>query len=168
VAADTFRAAASEQLDAWADAAGVEIIKGMDGADPASVVFDGLAAAKKGGYDRVIIDTAGRLHTKGSLMQELEKMKRVVLKETRPGDMEIFIVIDANTGKNAYAQAKQFNETLGLTGVILTKFDSPAKGGSVVRIRSELNLPIIYYTFGEKMGDIEEFDAERFVEKMFG
>ncbi len=167
IAADTFRAAATLQLDAWAGAAGADIIKGMDGADPASVVFDGLAAAGHGGHNVIIVDTAGRLHTKGSLMQELEKIKRIALREMPEAILEIYITIDANTGKNAYNQAKQFNETMGLTGIILTKFDSSSKGGSVVRIVEDLKLPVVYYTFGEKMGDIEEFDAERFVEKLF-
>jgi fused signal recognition particle receptor len=167
IAADTFRAAAAEQLEAWAGSTGVDIIRGMDGADPASVVFDGLVAAKKAGHDTVIIDTAGRLHTKGNLMQELLKIKKIIIREMPAAGLEILIIVDANTGKNAFAQAKQFDETLGLTGAILTKFDSTSKGGSVIRIRSELGLPILYYTFGEKVEDIEEFNAEKFVERLF-
>jgi fused signal recognition particle receptor len=167
IAADTFRAAAAEQLEAWAGSTGVDIIRGMDGADPASVVFDGLIAAKKAGHETVIIDTAGRLHTKENLMQELLKIKKIIVREMPAAGLEILIIVDANTGKNAFTQAKQFNETLGLTGVILTKFDSTSKGGSVVKIRSELNLPVLYYTFGENVEDIAEFNAEKFVERLF-
>jgi fused signal recognition particle receptor len=168
IAADTFRAAAAEQLETWADRTGVDIIRGMDGADPASVVFDGLTAARKSGHEVMIVDTAGRLHTKGSLMQELEKIKKVITREMPSAALETYIIVDANTGKNAYAQAKQFNESIGLTGVILTKFDSTSKGGSVIKIRHDLKLPIVYYTFGEDMADIDEFNPEKFVEKLFG
>jgi fused signal recognition particle receptor len=167
IAADTFRAAATEQLEAWAGRAGVDIIKGMDGADPASVVFDGIAAAKRGGHNSIIVDTAGRLHTKDNLMQELAKVKKIIVREMQGVPVETYLCIDANTGKNSFAQAKQFAGSIGLTGIILTKFDSSSKGGSVVRIKSELNLPVVYYTFGEKIGDIEVFNAEKFVEKLF-
>lgn len=167
VAADTFRAAASEQLDTWAKKAGVDIIKGMDGADPASVVFDAMAAARKSGHDVIITDTAGRLHTKGNLMQELEKIKRIITREMPLAGLETLITVDANTGKNAFVQARQFNEMMGLTGVILTKFDSSSKGGSVVGIKSALKLPVLYYTFGEGMEDIAVFDAGKFVERLF-
>jgi fused signal recognition particle receptor len=167
IAADTFRAAATEQLETWAARTDVDIIRGMDGADPAAVVFDGLSAAKKAGHDVIIADTAGRLHTKDNLMQELEKIKKVVTREMPGGRLEILLIVDANTGKNAFAQAKQFNESLGLTGVILTKFDSTSKGGSVIKIKSDLNLPVVYYTFGEKIEDIELFNAGKFVEKLF-
>lgn len=167
IAADTFRAAASEQLEAWAYRTGVDIIRGQDGADPASVVYDGLSAAKKSGHEIIIVDTAGRLHTKGNLMQELEKMNKIIAREMPDAVLEKIIIVDANTGKNAFTQAKQFNETLGLTGVILTKFDSSSKGGSVVRIKTDLNLPVLYYTFGENPQDIDEFNAEKFVERLF-
>lgn len=167
IAADTFRAAAIEQLEVWAQRSGTEIVKGLDGGDPAAVVFDGIAKAKKEGHDVVIIDTAGRLHTKVNLMQELLKIKRVILKEFPEEDIDTLIIIDTNTGKNAFTQAKEFNDTLKLTGVILTKFDSSAKGGSIIRIKHELNLPIKYMTFGENIEAISEFKAEEFVEGLF-
>ncbi len=167
VAADTFRAAAIEQLETWAKRSGTDIVKGMDGGDPAAVVFDGVVKAKKEGHDVVIIDTAGRLHTKVNLMQELLKIKRVILKEFPEEDIDTLIIIDTNTGKNAFSQAKEFNDTLKLTGVILTKFDSSAKGGSIIRIKHELNLPIKYMTFGENVEAISEFNAEEFVEGLF-
>jgi fused signal recognition particle receptor len=167
VAADTFRAAAIEQLETWAKRSGTDIVKGMDGGDPAAVVFDGVVKAKKEGHDVVIIDTAGRLHTKVNLMQELLKIKRVILKEFPEEDIDTLIIIDTNTGKNAFSQAKEFNDTLKLTGVILTKFDSSAKGGSIIRIKHELNLPIKYMTFGENVEAISEFNSEEFVEGLF-
>ncbi len=167
VAADTFRAAAIEQLEIWAKMSGTDIVKGIEGGDPAAVVFDGIVRAKKEGHDVVIIDTAGRLHTKVNLMQELLKIKRVILKEFSEEDIDTLIIIDANTGKNAFAQAKEFNNTLKLTGVILTKFDSSAKGGSVIRIKHELGLPIKYMTFGENVEAISEFNPEEFVDGIF-
>lgn len=167
VAADTFRAAAIEQLETWAKRSGTDIVKGMDGGDPAAVVFDGIMRAKKEKHDVVIIDTAGRLHTKVNLMQELLKIKKVILKEFPEEDIDTLIIIDTNTGKNAFAQAKEFNDTLKLTGVILTKFDSSAKGGSIIRIKHELNLPIKYMTFGENVEAISEFNAEEFVNGLF-
>ncbi|MEI7541871.1 MAG: signal recognition particle-docking protein FtsY [bacterium] len=167
VAADTFRAAAIEQLDIWAKKTGTDIVKGLDGGDPAAIVFDGIKKAKKEGHDIVIIDTAGRLHTKVNLMQELLKIKKVVLKEFSEDDIDTLIIIDTNTGKNSFEQAKEFNETLKLTGVILTKFDSSAKGGSIIRIKHELKLPIKYMTFGENVEAIAEFNADEFVEGLF-
>ncbi len=167
VAADTFRAAAIEQIEQWGKKLGVEVASGMDGADPASVVFDSIAKAKKSGVDVVLIDTAGRLHTKINLMEELAKIKRVILKEVPAENTDIYIIIDSNTGKNAFAQAKQFNDTLGLAGVILTKFDSTSKGGSIIKIKSELGLPIKYLTYGEKLEDIAVFDPEEFIDNLF-
>lgn len=167
VAADTFRAAAIEQLDIWAKKSGTDIVKGLDGGDPAAIVFDGIKKAKKEGHDIVIIDTAGRLHTKVNLMQELLKIKKVILKQFSEDDIDTLIIIDTNTGKNSFEQAKEFNETLKLTGVILTKFDSSAKGGSIIRIKHELKLPIKYMTFGENVEAIAEFNAEEFVEGLF-
>ncbi|MCE5299887.1 MAG: signal recognition particle-docking protein FtsY [Spirochaetia bacterium] len=167
VAADTFRAAAIEQLADWAGQTGTDIVKGTRDGDPASAVFEGLQKAKKEGHDLVLVDTAGRLHTKVNLMQELEKVKRITLREFPEEQLDILIIIDANTGKNAFNQAKEFNNSLKLTGVILTKFDSTSKGGSIIRIKSELNLPIKYMTYGEKMDDISIFDPEEFVENLF-
>jgi fused signal recognition particle receptor len=167
IAADTFRAAAIEQLENWAKKAGVDIVKGMDGGDPAAVVFDGIARAKKENHDAVIIDTAGRLHTKVNLMQELSKIKRVIKNEFSEDEIDTLIIIDANTGKNAFNQAKEFNDTLKLTGVILTKFDSSSKGGSIIRIKHELKLPVKYITFGETMDAISEFDVKEFVDNLF-
>jgi len=167
VAADTFRAAATEQLEIWGKRLGVEVSMGMEGADPASVVYDAMIKVKKSGFDIALIDTAGRLHTKVNLMEELVKIKRVILKEINIDNIDIFITIDSNTGKNAFAQAKQFNETLGLTGVVLTKFDSTSKGGSIIRIKSELGVPIKYLTFGEKLEDISLFDPKQFIDNMF-
>jgi fused signal recognition particle receptor len=166
-AADTFRAAATEQLDSWAQKAGIEIVTGPDNGDPAAVAFDAAVKAKKENADHLIIDTAGRLHTKTNLMQELAKVKRVVLKEIPESDTDAYIIIDANTGKNAYNQAKEFNTSITLTGVILTKFDSSAKGGAIIKISHDLNLPIKYITFGENMEDISEFDGREFVESLF-
>ncbi len=166
-AADTFRAAAIEQLEAWAKASGTRIIKGIDGGDPAAVVFDAVKNAKNGGCDMLIIDTAGRLHTKSNLMLELGKIKKVVLKDYPEDEIDTLLVIDANTGKNAFSQAKEFNESIKLTGVILTKFDSSAKGGSIIRIAHELRLPIKYMTYGEDAGAISVFDPQEFVDKLF-
>jgi fused signal recognition particle receptor len=167
VAADTFRAAAVEQLENWAKKTGSDFVKGREGADPASVVFDGVARAKKEGYDAVIVDTAGRLHTKINLMHELAKIKKVIRSEFAEEDIDTLIIIDSNTGKNAFNQAKEFNDTLQLTGVILTKFDSSSKGGSIIRIKHELNLPVKYITFGETMDAISEFNAKEFVDNLF-
>jgi fused signal recognition particle receptor len=167
VAADTFRAAAIEQLEMWGKRLGVPVIKGDENGDPASVVFDGITEAKKSGADVLLVDTAGRLHTKTNLMQEITKIKKVILKEIPAGAMDIFIIVDTNTGKNAYIQAREFNEALGLTGVILTKFDSSAKGGSIIHIKENLGIPVKFLTFGEQVEDMEEFNAQRFVNEMF-
>ena len=166
-AADTFRAAAMEQLETWAKKTDTQIIKGFDGGDPAAVVFDSVKKAKSSPCDRLIIDTAGRLHTKSNLMQELGKIKKVVVKDYPEDEIETLLVIDANTGKNAFNQAKEFNDAVKLTGVILTKFDSSAKGGSILRITHELKLPVKYITYGENMEAISVFDPREFVDKLF-
>lgn len=167
IAADTFRAAAVEQLASWGERTGTAVHKGATGADPASVVFDGMLRAKKEGYNLVIADTAGRLQNKENLMSEMAKIKRVILRETPEEKIIPLIVIDANTGGNAYGQAKEFAAAVGLKGVILTKYDSTARGGSVIKISSGLNLPVVFLTFGEQPGDIEEFEAGKFVEELF-
>ena len=167
-AADTFRAAAPEQIRAWAEKLGVEIVSGAENADPASVAHDAVAKAKALNAGLVIIDTAGRLHTKSNLMQELQKIKRVVMKELPEEAVETLIAIDANTGKNAFLQAKEFNETVGLDGVILTKFDSSARGGSILHIKTAINIPVKFITFGEGWDDMEEFDPAKFAEEFFG
>ncbi|HPD19598.1 MAG TPA: signal recognition particle-docking protein FtsY, partial [Candidatus Goldiibacteriota bacterium] len=167
VAGDTFRAAAVEQLSAWAKKTGVEIIKGREGDDPSAVIFDGLSHTKKENYDVVIIDTAGRIHTKHNLMQEIGKIKNTILKFVDEKKLVTFLVIDANTGKNSYNQAKMFNDVLKLNGMILTKLDSNAKAGAIVKIKKELNLPVKFVTFGEDVEDMEKFDAKTFVERLF-
>ncbi len=167
-AADTFRAAANEQLREWAVKTGVEIVSAPPGADPASVVFDAAAKAKKESADAVIVDTAGRLHTNANLMNELIKVKKVTAKTVPEENTETLITIDANTGKNAAAQAEKFNEAVSLTGAVLTKFDSSARGGSVIKINSALSLPVKFITFGEKMEDIEPFSPRKFVDELFG
>ncbi|MFP4465441.1 MAG: signal recognition particle-docking protein FtsY [Candidatus Goldiibacteriota bacterium] len=166
-AADTFRAAAIQQLASWAEKLGVELISGMENADPASVVYDAVMKAKKDRADLLIVDTAGRLHTKKNLMQELEKIKKIAMREVAEENIDAYIIIDANTGKNAYMQAKEFNACIKLSGIVLTKFDSSAKGGSVIGIRSGLNLPVKYITFGETSADIEEFSARKFTDELF-
>lgn len=167
-AADTFRAAAPEQIRSWAEKLGVEIVSGAENADPASVAHDAVVKAKNLNAGLVIIDTAGRLHTKSNLMQELQKIKRVVLKELPKEAVETLIAIDANTGKNAFLQAKEFNEAVGLDGVILTKFDSSARGGSILHIKTAINIPVKFITFGEGWDDMEEFDPAKFAEEFFG
>ncbi len=167
VAADTFRAAAIEQLEKWAQKLDIDILKGAENADPASVVYDAVIRAKKDNYDVVIIDTAGRLHTKINLMEELAKMKRVIGKEIAEENIDTFIIIDSNIGKNAYAQTKEFNTAMKVTGVVLTKFDSTSKGGSIIKIKSEMNIPIKFITFGEQIKDIDYFRPEDFVNKLF-
>ncbi len=168
IAADTFRAAAIEQLEVWAKRAGVEIIKGKEGDDPSAVIFNGLSHTKKEKYDVIIIDTAGRIHTKHNLMCEVGKIKNTILKFAEEKNLITYLVVDANTGKNSYNQARMFNEVLKLNGLILTKLDSNSKAGAIVKIKKELGLPVVFVTFGEKMEDIEEFNAVRFVERMFG
>lgn len=166
-AADTFRAAAGEQLTQWANRAGVEIIGGQDGADPASVVYDAVAAAKARNADILICDTAGRLHNKKNLMEELKKMNRIIDREYPEAYRETLVVLDATTGQNALAQAKEFNEVADITGVILTKMDGSAKGGIAVAIQSELGLPVKYIGVGETIDDLQKFDADEFVNALF-
>ena len=166
-AADTFRAAAIEQLEVWGQRAGVEIVKQKPGADPAAVVFDALTAAKSRGTEAVIVDTAGRLHTKSNLMAELEKMKRTAAKVVPGAPHEMLLVMDATTGQNGLVQARQFTSTVGITGIVLTKLDGTAKGGIVVAITQELGLPVRYVGVGEKMEDLLPFDAQEFVNSLF-
>lgn len=165
-AADTFRAAAIEQLVAWGERIGVEVIRQSAGADPAAVVFDALKSAMAGGIDVLVIDTAGRLHTKSSLMDELTKLVRVVGRQLPGAPHEKLMVLDATTGQNGFAQARLFDEAVGLTGVCLTKLDGTAKGGIVVRIARELSLPVKLVGVGEKVGDLQPFDPERFVDAL--
>jgi fused signal recognition particle receptor len=166
-AADTFRAAAIEQLDVWAQRAGVEMIRQKTGADPSAVVFDALQAAKARGVDYVIVDTAGRLHTKDNLMAELDKMRRTAQRIIPGSPHEVWLVLDATTGQNGLEQARKFTETSGVTGIILTKLDGTAKGGVVVAIARDLNLPIRFIGVGEKIGDLLPFEPEKFVESLF-
>ena len=166
-AADTFRAAAGEQLTQWANRAGVEIIGGQDGADPASVVYDAVAAAKARNADILICDTAGRLHNKKNLMEELRKIYRILEKEYPEAYLETLVVLDGTTGQNALAQAKEFNEVADITGVILTKMDGTAKGGIAVAIQSELDIPVKYIGVGETIDDLQKFDADAFVNALF-
>ena len=166
-AADTFRAAAIEQLEVWADRAGVPIIKHAEGSDPASVVFDTIAAAKARKCDVVICDTAGRLHNKKNLMDELSKISRIIDKSLPGCDKEILLVLDATTGQNAVNQAREFNSVTEITGIVLTKLDGTAKGGVVIPIRAELNLPVKFIGVGEKVDDLQPFDAKDFTEALF-
>jgi fused signal recognition particle receptor len=166
-AADTFRAAAGEQLDIWAQRLEIEIVSQKPGADPAAVVYDALAAGKKRGLSPVIVDTAGRLHTKYNLMAELEKMCRIAAREVPGAPHQVLLVIDATTGQNGLAQARQFTERAGTTGIVLTKLDGTAKGGVVVAIARELGLPIQFVGVGEKIGDLLPFDPRTFVESLF-
>jgi fused signal recognition particle receptor len=166
-AADTFRAAAIEQLEVWAQRAGVDMIRQKTGADPSAVVFDSLHAAKARGVDYVIIDTAGRLHTKENLMAELDKMRRTCQRVLPGSPHEVWLVMDATTGQNGLEQARKFTETSGVTGIILTKLDGTAKGGVVVAIARELNLPIRFIGVGEKLDDLLPFEPEKFVESLF-
>ncbi|MEE1037934.1 MAG: signal recognition particle-docking protein FtsY [Eubacterium sp.] len=166
-AADTFRAAAGDQLAEWANRAGVDMIGGVDGADPASVIFDAVNAAKARNVDVLICDTAGRLHNKKNLMEELKKMNRIIDREFPNAHRENLIVLDGTTGQNALAQAKEFGEVANLTGIILTKMDGTAKGGIAVAIQSELNVPVKYIGVGEKMDDLQKFDTDQFVNALF-
>ena len=166
-AADTFRAAAVEQLMIWAQKAGAEFVKHADNADPAAVAFDAVAAAKARECDIVLIDTAGRLHTKVNLMEELKKIKRTVAKQIQGAPHEILLVLDATTGQNALSQAKLFNEALAITGLALTKLDGTAKGGIVIAICSSLNIPLQYIGIGEKVEDLRPFDAGQFIDALF-
>jgi fused signal recognition particle receptor len=166
-AADTFRAAAIEQLEVWAQRAGVEIVRQKTGADPAAVVYDGLSSAIKGSAEVVIVDTAGRLHTKHNLMAELEKMKRTAAKLVPGAPHEVLLVLDATTGQNGLAQAREFTAHAGVTGIVLTKLDGTAKGGIVVAIARELGLPVRYVGTGEQADDLVPFDAPTFVNSLF-
>ncbi len=166
-AADTFRAAAGEQLTQWANRAGVDIIGGQSGADPASVVYDAVAAAKARNADVLICDTAGRLHNKKNLMAELEKIYRILAKEYSEAYLETLVVLDGTTGQNALAQAKQFSEVANVNGIILTKLDGTAKGGIAVTIQSELDIPVKYIGVGESIDDLQKFDADAFVNALF-
>ncbi len=166
-AADTFRAAAGEQLKEWADRAGVDMIGGAEGSDPASVVFDAVSAAKARGVDVLLVDTAGRLHNKKNLMEELKKMNRIIDREFPDAHRENLIVLDGTTGQNALAQAREFSEVAELTGIILTKMDGTAKGGIAVAIQSELGVPVKYIGVGETIDDLQKFDSEQFVNALF-
>ena len=166
-AADTFRAAAVEQLEIWANRNGIEVIKQKSGADPAAVVFDAMAAAKSRNADAVIVDTAGRLHTKSNLMAELDKMKRTAAKVIPGAPHDVLLVMDATTGQNGLAQAREFTGAVGVTGIVLTKLDGTAKGGIVVAISRELGLPIRFVGTGEQINDMVPFDPETYASSLF-
>jgi fused signal recognition particle receptor len=166
-AADTFRAAAIEQLEIWATRAGVDIVKHSEGSDPAAVIFDAIVAAKARGADVIICDTAGRLHNKKHLMDELAKISKIIDRELPNAARENFLVLDATTGQNAVIQAKQFKEAAGLTGIILTKLDGTARGGVVLAIKNELGVPVKYIGVGEQIDDLQPFSAEDFVNALF-
>jgi fused signal recognition particle receptor len=166
-AGDTFRAAAAEQLTTWAERSGSEIVRGAEGGDPSAVVYDGVERAAARGIDLVLADTAGRLHTKSNLMDELSKVRRVIDKRIPGAWVETFFVLDATTGQNGLAQAKAFHEAVGLTGVVLTKLDSTAKGGIVFAIEKELGVPVRFVGVGEKAEDLLPFDPEAFVAALF-
>src|SRR6185437_1063947 len=166
-AADTFRAAAIEQLEVWGSRTGTEVIKTKPGGDPSAVLFDGLSAAKARGTDYVIVDTAGRLHTKQNLMAELEKMRRTAKKVIPDAPHETLLVMDATTGQNGLQQARQFTQSAGVTGIVLTKLDGTAKGGVVVAISREMGVPVRYVGVGEKVGDLLPFDPKDFVDSLF-
>ncbi|WP_028595613.1 signal recognition particle-docking protein FtsY [Paenibacillus assamensis] len=166
-AGDTFRAGAIEQLEVWGQRVGVEVIKQQAGSDPAAVMFDAVQAAKQRGVDVLLCDTAGRLQNKSNLMEELNKIFRVIQREVPDAPHEVLMVLDATTGQNALSQAKLFGEKSGVTGLVLTKLDGTAKGGIVVAIRQELNLPVKFVGLGEKMDDLQQFDSEQFVHALF-
>lgn len=166
-AADTFRAAAIEQLEVWSQRVGSDFIKGSPGADPSAVAFDAVQASQARGIDMLIVDTAGRLHTKTNLMDELKKIKRILGREISDSPHEVLIVLDATTGQNAVQQAKSFNEAIDITGIVLTKLDGTAKGGVIIAIADELNIPVKYIGIGEALEDLREFKAEEFVEALF-
>ena len=166
-AADTFRAAAIEQLSVWCDRAGVELIKQSGGSDPAAVVYDAAAAAKKRGTEVLIIDTAGRLHNKKNLMNELNKIDRVISRELPDAIRETLLVLDATTGQNAVIQAKEFKNAADITGLVLTKLDGTAKGGIVISIKKELGIPVKFIGVGEKIDDLQAFSADEFVNALF-
>ncbi len=166
-AADTFRAAAQEQLQIWAERAGAGVVKNKPGADPASVAYDTIDAAVHRGMDVAIIDTAGRLHTKSNLMEELKKIKRVIGRRKMDAPHEVLLVLDATTGQNGLSQARQFHEAVGITGIVLTKLDGTAKGGIVFAIQQELQVPVKFVGVGEKITDLEPFNPEVYVEALF-
>jgi fused signal recognition particle receptor len=166
-AADTFRAAAIEQLEIWAKRSGADIVKHQSGSDPAAVAFDAVEAAKARGIDIVIIDTAGRLHTKSQLMDELKKINRVIKKSIPDAPQEILLIVDATTGQNALRQAQIFNEAIGITGIALTKLDGTAKGGIIFAIKKELGIPVRLIGIGEGVDDLKDFDPEDFVTALF-
>ena len=165
-AADTFRAAAADQLEIWANRADCEIVRSVEGADPGAVLFDSLAAAKARGVDVVLCDTAGRLHNKGNLMNELSKLRKIIDRELPDAAKETLLVLDATTGQNGLQQAKVFRETAGLTGIILTKLDGTAKGGICVAIAQELGVPVKYVGLGEGIDDLQPFNAEEYVKAL--
>ena len=167
VAADTFRAAAVEQLEVWARRAGVDLIRAREGADPAAVVFDGIASGKAKGRDPILVDTAGRLHTKVNLMNELEKIRRVAAREVTGAPHEVLLVLDATVGQNGLSQAREFMNVAGVNGVVLTKLDGTAKGGIAVAIAEELKLPIRYVGVGESIDDLVPFDVNEYVDALF-
>jgi fused signal recognition particle receptor len=166
-AADTFRAAANDQLAIWAERSGVPLIQQKPGTDPSAVLFDSINAAKARGADVLIVDTAGRLHTKLNLMQELEKMRRIAGREVPQAPHEVLLIIDAVTGQNGLEQAKQFSKAMPVTGLVLTKLDGTAKGGIVIAIAKELGIPIRYVGVGEQMNDLIEFSAEAYLNGLF-
>ncbi|MGE5705024.1 MAG: signal recognition particle-docking protein FtsY, partial [Clostridia bacterium] len=166
-AGDTFRAAAIEQLEVWGERVGVDVIKHTQGADPAAVIYDAVHAAKSRGADVLLCDTAGRLQNKVNLMEELNKVYRVLQREIPNAPHEVLLVLDATTGQNALSQAKTFGKSAGVTGIVLTKLDGTAKGGIVIAIRNELQIPVKYVGLGEKMDDLQPFDAEQFVHALF-
>ena len=165
-AADTFRAAAIEQISVWAERSGVDIVRHQDGSDPAAVVFDAIKAGKARGKDVIICDTAGRLHNKKNLMEELTKISRVIERELPEADKEILLVLDATTGQNAISQAKDFKETVGITGVALTKLDGTAKGGVTISVKDETGIPVKLIGVGEQADDLQPFDAESFAKAL--
>ena len=165
-AADTFRAAAADQLEIWSNRAGVEIVRQNEGADPASVVFDAIAAAKSRNVDVILCDTAGRLHNKANLMNELNKISRIIDRELPNASKEVLLVLDGTTGQNGLVQAKQFQEIAGVTGIALTKLDGTAKGGIVVAVAKELQIPVKYIGVGEGMDDLMPFEPDKFVEAL--
>ncbi len=167
-AADTFRAAAIEQLEVWAQRAGVDLVKHTANADPAAVVFDAISAAKARNMDVVICDTAGRLHNKKNLMEELAKIRRVIDRELPNASCEVLLVLDATTGQNAVNQAREFLQVAGITGIVLTKLDGTARGGVVLTVHEELNVPVKYIGVGEGIDDLQPFDAAAFAEALFG
>ena len=167
VAGDTFRAAAIEQLDIWGQRVGVDVVKHRPNADPSAVVFDGMQAAKSRGTDVLLIDTAGRLHTKAHLIEELKKIRRVITREQPDAPHETLLVLDATTGQNGFQQARVFKEATEITGIVLTKLDGTAKGGVIISIQEELGVPVKYIGVGEDVEDLQPFDAKQFVQALF-